>query len=202
QRALEYGVAVRRAFGDQIGADVAAGARPIVDDNRLAPCLGQLLADRAGHDVERTAGGERDDETNRLRRVGLLRGQHRERQKDRQRYANSATANPSDFHPAFPLSRRRRPTLDSINKPCADSPRGALAACRSYGVSRRVGVPAAARRDAIWLEMSSSTWGRSKPPPSSISHSRSNPVTKTQVSSAALAGDRSLRIAPVSLARA
>jgi hypothetical protein len=49
-------VAVGRRFRDCIGACVAAGARLVVDDDRLAPGRLQLLADQAREDVGGTTG--------------------------------------------------------------------------------------------------------------------------------------------------
>ena len=55
-------VAVGLRLGDDVGADVAAGARVILDHHRLAPLARQLLADEARGDVRRAARGERHDD--------------------------------------------------------------------------------------------------------------------------------------------
>ena len=77
-------VAVGRGLGDQLRADVAAGAGPVVDDDRLAPCVGELLRDGAGEDVGGAARRERHDEADRLRRIGLRPGARRERREQHQ----------------------------------------------------------------------------------------------------------------------
>ena len=48
-------VAVRRRAHDRFGGDIAAGARPVVDHDRLAQPLRQPLSDHAGNDVRRAA---------------------------------------------------------------------------------------------------------------------------------------------------
>ena len=47
----EERVAVGRRLGGELGADRAAGAGPIVDDDRLAEIGPELLRDRARHRV-------------------------------------------------------------------------------------------------------------------------------------------------------
>jgi hypothetical protein len=42
-------------LGDELGAGIAAGAGPRLDDHRGAPHLGQLLRQHAGHHVDRAA---------------------------------------------------------------------------------------------------------------------------------------------------
>jgi hypothetical protein len=66
QCALEDRVAVGRAFRDQVGADVAAGARSVVDDHRLSPGDRELLSDRAGDRVGDPPAGKGT-----TRRIGL-----------------------------------------------------------------------------------------------------------------------------------
>ena len=46
-------VAVRRRVHDRLGTDVAAGARPVVDDELLAESLRQPLTDQARENVGR-----------------------------------------------------------------------------------------------------------------------------------------------------
>jgi hypothetical protein len=58
-------------------ADHGVAARAIFHDDRLAPVLGDLLAEQAGCDVGRTAGRERDNDADRpVGKVpgGVLRG--------------------------------------------------------------------------------------------------------------------------------
>jgi hypothetical protein len=62
-------IAVGRTFRDQLGTDVATGARSVVDDERLPERFRQLLRDRARQDVGRAARRERDDDPHRLRRI-------------------------------------------------------------------------------------------------------------------------------------
>ena len=52
-------------------AERAAGARDVLDDNRLPDKLGELLTDRAPHDVGAAASGERNDDLDRLLRKAL-----------------------------------------------------------------------------------------------------------------------------------
>jgi hypothetical protein len=68
------GVAVGRRLHDVEPADAAAGAGLVVDDDRLAELLGELLADDAGDDVARPARGEGDDDADRLLGVRGERG--------------------------------------------------------------------------------------------------------------------------------
>src|SRR6185437_8932278 len=60
-------VAVRRRFGDEVRTDIAAGARPVVDDHLPTPSLGEPLRDGARQDVRRPACRERHHEPHRLR---------------------------------------------------------------------------------------------------------------------------------------
>ena len=68
---LEQRVAVRRGLHHGLGPDIAAGARPVLDDDRLTEPLRQPLRHQTGQDVGPAAGGEADDDAHRLRRVGL-----------------------------------------------------------------------------------------------------------------------------------
>ena len=74
-------VAVGRGMGDELRADVAARTGSVVDDDLLAPGLGQLLRDVARQDVGRATGRKRDDDADRFHRVRLgggPRGDERE----------------------------------------------------------------------------------------------------------------------------
>src|SRR5262249_1479803 len=64
-------VAVWRRLHDYLGSDIGAGARPILDDERLAEALGELLADQARDNVGSAAGWITDNDAHRPRRVGL-----------------------------------------------------------------------------------------------------------------------------------
>ena len=67
----EERVAVRRRTHDRLGGDIAAGARPVLDDEWLAEPLRQPLTHQAREDVVRAAGGKADDDAHRPRRIGL-----------------------------------------------------------------------------------------------------------------------------------
>ncbi len=79
----KQGVAVGRRARRELGADAAAGARPVVDHHRLAQIGAELQRHGARHDVIAAAGRERDDQVHRLRRIGLCDGQRRGEQKER-----------------------------------------------------------------------------------------------------------------------
>src|SRR5262249_30436724 len=62
---------------DRLGADIAACARPVLDDELLAEALRQPLAHQAREDVSRAAWSNADDDMHRLRRIGLRPSQAR-----------------------------------------------------------------------------------------------------------------------------
>src|SRR5262245_24333807 len=64
-------MAVRRRAHDDLGADIAGCARPVLDDKRLAKSLRNPLSQQTGEDVGRTASWERDDDAHRPRRISL-----------------------------------------------------------------------------------------------------------------------------------
>ena len=64
-------VAVRRRGGDVLGGDVAAGAGPVLDDDRLPDVLGELLGDDAGRGIGAAAGREADGQGDRTVGEGL-----------------------------------------------------------------------------------------------------------------------------------
>ena len=64
-------VAVRRALGHRVGAGDRAGARPVLDDERLAHRVLQPLREEARVDVGRAAGGERHDDLHGAGRIVL-----------------------------------------------------------------------------------------------------------------------------------
>ena len=70
EQRVPVGFGLRR----QIGADVAAGAGLLLDDDRLAPLRLQLVGGDARQDVVDAAGRERHDELDRLARKRALRG--------------------------------------------------------------------------------------------------------------------------------
>ena len=67
-RAAEDRVAVRLRLCHEIGADVAARAGLVLDDDGLAQSRGELLADEAREGVRVAADGERNDVRDRLGR--------------------------------------------------------------------------------------------------------------------------------------
>ena len=73
-------VAVGRGLGDEVGADVAARARPVVDHDLLREALGELLRDDASDDVGAAARREGDDEADRLGGISFRRDRRVRRQ--------------------------------------------------------------------------------------------------------------------------
>src|SRR5207237_8611652 len=64
-------IAVGRRTHDRLGADIAAGAWPVLDDKWLAEPLRQPLTHQAREDVLRAARGKADDDTHRPRWITL-----------------------------------------------------------------------------------------------------------------------------------
>ncbi|MNS48014.1 hypothetical protein D3C72_805710 [compost metagenome] len=87
-RAHDQRVAVGRRLGHQIGADIAARARPVLHDHGLAERTAHLFGQHAGHGVQRAAGRVRHDKADRLGREisGLRQGGRAERQGGGQRH--------------------------------------------------------------------------------------------------------------------
>ena len=80
-RAHEDRVAIGRGARHELGADIAAGAGAVVDDDRLAKVLADELPQHARQDVGGAAGRERDDDRDGLGGEGLgLRRQRRQGQ--------------------------------------------------------------------------------------------------------------------------
>ena len=67
-RILEQRVAVRGRSHDRLGGDVAAGARPVLDDELLAEALRQPLTGQTRNQVASATGG--NPTTKRTGRVG------------------------------------------------------------------------------------------------------------------------------------
>ena len=65
-------VAVGRGFCDHIGADVAARAHLVLDDELLAEKLAHTRAHDARDRIGRTAGGKRNHHADRSRRIFLV----------------------------------------------------------------------------------------------------------------------------------
>ena len=70
----EQRVAVGRRAHHRLGADIAAGARLVFDDEGLAEPLGEPLAHQPHDDVLRAAGGKADDQVHRPRRIVERKG--------------------------------------------------------------------------------------------------------------------------------
>jgi hypothetical protein len=66
-------VAVAGPLGDEIGADRAARAGPVVEHERLAHRLGEALREGAPEELDRTAGRKRHDEPQRSIGIGNFR---------------------------------------------------------------------------------------------------------------------------------
>ena len=64
-------VAVRRRFHDDLGADIAAGARSVLDDELLAEPLRQPLTDRRAMMSGAPPAGKPTIDAHRSRRIGL-----------------------------------------------------------------------------------------------------------------------------------
>jgi len=58
-------------LGHEFGTQIGARSRLVFDDDGIGHLLGQALADRARDHVHGAAGGKRNDNPYRLRRVGL-----------------------------------------------------------------------------------------------------------------------------------
>jgi hypothetical protein len=71
ERDQEQRIAIWSRFHDRLGADIAAGSGPVVDDKLLAEPLRKPLSQEARVDVVRTAGGKTGDKAHRPRRIGL-----------------------------------------------------------------------------------------------------------------------------------
>src|SRR5258708_938169 len=67
----EQRVAVRRCAHDRLGADIAAAARSVLDDEWLAEPPRQPLTHQTRDDVARTGRSERHDDAHRPRRIRL-----------------------------------------------------------------------------------------------------------------------------------
>ena len=64
-------IAVGGRTHDGLGGDIARGAGPILDDDRLTETLLQPLPDHAGEKVRRAAGRKADQNADRPRRIGV-----------------------------------------------------------------------------------------------------------------------------------
>src|SRR5262249_24856150 len=67
----EQRVAIRGRTHDGLSSDIAAGARPVLNDELLTELLRQPLTYYARDDVNRLARGKSDDDARRPRRISL-----------------------------------------------------------------------------------------------------------------------------------
>jgi hypothetical protein len=74
----KQGMPVRRRIDDRFGADVAAGSRPIVDQEGLPEPVGKPLPDQPRRDVDAASRGKRRDNPHRARGISLRAGQSRQ----------------------------------------------------------------------------------------------------------------------------
>jgi hypothetical protein len=82
-------VAVGCGFRGSRGANIAAAARPVLDDDVLTPGLAELLRQDAAQRIDRTAGGERNQNAHGSVGIGLraCASVHRQRGRDQQQAA-------------------------------------------------------------------------------------------------------------------
>ncbi len=78
RRRQQQRVAVGRRLGDEVGADDAAGTRPVFDHERLLQRFLELRRHQPGHQVGDAAGGKRGDDFDRLAGPGLRAGRGRQ----------------------------------------------------------------------------------------------------------------------------
>src|SRR5688572_6468194 len=107
-------VAVSSGFRGEVGADRAAGAGPIVDDESLSERLLQLLSHHARETVRAAAGGEGYDDANRFTRVCLA-------QRVRGRAEPAACAHErakglANAHASVPISAGPRTVVRSMSR--------------------------------------------------------------------------------------
>ena len=107
-------VAVRRALGGELEADVAAAARFVLDHDLLAEHARQVIGDGAGADVGRAAGREGHDEMDRPGRPALRRGDRRSERNERQDRGSEREHSASEIAPDF---RVRASTIVAVLPP-------------------------------------------------------------------------------------
>ena len=78
---LGKAIVIDNRAGGEPGADHAAGAAAIVDDDRLAQRMRQPVGDDARHRVDAAAGRERHDQRDRTGGIALRAGAERRQQK-------------------------------------------------------------------------------------------------------------------------
>jgi len=123
----EKRVAVRRRPHRRLGGDVAAGARPVLDDELLAEPLGKPLPHQACDDVEPAAGGRADDPTDRPRRIGLRPREMRHRRQRGSGRGQMQESTPGHVHRSPPVSTKLQHPRDLGKAPWLLSNKAAVA---------------------------------------------------------------------------
>jgi hypothetical protein len=106
----ENGVAVGRRLRRLAGADIAGGARHILDKELLAEMLTQFLGNETGHDVGDPARGVRHDHAHRTRRISL---RPRKWRKDGEDRSGSRNLHELSTHDVLHVSSRRRSAVSA-----------------------------------------------------------------------------------------
>ena len=166
----QHGVAVGRAARGLARADVAAGARPVLDHDVLSERLAHALADEARHDVVAAARRERHHQRDRPRgiNVGALRvhGEHRRYQRQQgegrasgkslQLVRDTIAQAPSaavlrwgGYIPAAPSLRRRGPSQFQVRSKYLASMHSPGA--KSLPAGHRTSAPCPLRPAAIYV---------------------------------------------------
>ena len=148
----EKRVTVGGRMGDRIGADVGAGARPVLDNELLAEALRQPLADQTRDDVEGAAGRNADDDPYRPCRPGCARAMREiagERRSTRHHMHKSAARKFHGFPPVTMKLRHASHRGEGGTK--ADCGEGSLAADMLICLSAwpMAAAPAAGRRGRL-----------------------------------------------------
>ena len=102
-------IAVRRALGDEVGADRAAGAGLVLDHHDLSQLAAQLLRDHSRKHVGRAAGGKRHHQLHRTvgPRLGVReRGKEGERDGENDSHGRSAARKASEGWPMVASAKR------------------------------------------------------------------------------------------------
>jgi hypothetical protein len=107
----EERVAVRRRIHDHFGGNIAAAARPVLDDELLTKPLRQPLPYQARGDVGQAARGSADDQSHRPRRVGLRPRDPRHGRQPGSTYCQVQEFSTCKSHRPFPLMAGRENSL-------------------------------------------------------------------------------------------
>ena len=96
--AQEECIAVRRRTQGRLAANIAGGARPVLDDQLLAEPLRQPLTDQPCSEVDRSTCRERRDQPYRTRRIGLRRSEPRHRRQRGSTHCQVQKSTTGKFH--------------------------------------------------------------------------------------------------------